>query len=374
MRISETDAFLQLLHPFGRGMVEASTASMLSMIGTTIALFVACTLCITETTVGRYELHRRLASSPRDDYVRTTGEAFQLKYDNQEDLCVVFVGASSLRESIHGTDEIDAAVQTRIGRPVDVYLLATPNQNYWEDLALAHYIPPDMRGVVVLSVSENRLSRTDDELRDRLANPRLPIDYRMLSGEARRIGQSVPQDDESGFLDYKSFYAERMPFATLRSVFGPIEWENHSYLGLEPIDDARWNREIQKVKSLRLDHFESNADKNLHVIEAFIDRARQASDCQVVLLEAPCNPRFIDEVLGRERHEAFQAEMQEFADEHGVQWWSLNDEVGLKSDDFYDWSHLTDREVVRQYTDVLGSRLANAMRNISIHTSGNTMP
>ena len=126
---------------------------------------------------------------------------------------------------------------------------------------------------------------------------------------------------------------------------------------MRPVDtEERWSHHLEWVNS-EIDLYDANVDRNLGVLERMIERARKRGRVRFVLLEAPRNPRATPD-LQPEHFAHHQSILREFAAEHDVAYWSLDEEAEFSAEEFGDFCHITDDHARDRFTELLADRLA----------------
>lgn len=92
---------------------------------------------------------------------------------------------------------------------------------------------------------------------------------------------------------------------------------------------------------------------NADLLTLIIRRVNSNPRWEMVLIEHPLNPAFIDEFLGWERYGNFLERMETISTEERVPFWRLHVEAQLTSEDYFDWAHVNNDQARDRCTRVL---------------------
>jgi hypothetical protein len=79
---------------------------------------------------------------------------------------------------------------------------------------------------------------------------------------------------------------------------------------------------------------------------------------QLILVEAPINPRFIREFKIYDFLSEHRALIRKFSSEHGVRYIVLSKLMHFREKQFFDWAHLKDRKAMRRASELIIEKVA----------------
>jgi hypothetical protein len=104
-------------------------------------------------------------------------------------------------------------------------------------------------------------------------------------------------------------------------------------------------------------------DENLGFLRSVVEELRGRTRVDVLFVEAPVSPRFLQEYHHEALFESARRRFREFSRELGADYLDLNSEARLAPDDFYDWAHLRNADAVARCTDLVSARVARMFSN-----------
>jgi hypothetical protein len=339
-----------------RGLTRPSTASTIGMLLVTAALFAAGLWGINPRFMREVPTGY-LLTEPHDYFAFLSGEAFKLQQRPDAPQEVLLLGASAAASAISSEEELDRLLEQRLDRTVPVHNLCVPGFNLWEMAGMLDFIGDDFDGVVVISVGRLLLCDTLEQLSRIYESRRLAFRSAAMDEEAHRNGLAPPPLQENYFLENFKFFTVRT-MAAFNVVRGPVIPTHRP--NMRPIDsEERWRHHLAWVNS-EIDLYDANVDRNLGVLERMIERARTRGQVRFVLLEAPRNPRAAPDL--QPAHFAHhQSILREFAAEHDVMYWSLDDDAEFSAEEFSDFCHITDDHARNRFTELLADHLAEML-------------
>jgi hypothetical protein len=192
----------------------------------------------------------------------------------------------------------------------------------------------------------------------------------ILDSEARSVGLKVPYrtgifliDNWKGFLPRLLFIIRNL-FITGPQLFGdPLDAPWLQAMNRPEI----WQVEIDNLPQL-MREYESNKPLNLAIFARIIAKLKARANVSFILLEAPINPRWYDEPVGKKFFESLHNDLRQFAAQHGMSYLSATKEAALLSNDFVNYKgHIGSRGGRERCTRVIASQVANLMSKKSGH-------
>lgn len=297
------------------------------------------------------------APRPQENYTFTTAKAILAGRAPRDQLAVTIMGASAHREGISSDAKMTQLLHQGSGLPIRFNNLTASALSQHEIVALCDQLGEGYQGVVVIGCSIFRMARDPDERVEWILRPRVGVTSAWLDDEASRMNVERPAPTGWYFIDQAGFLGVRLPYLFRNLVRGPIKPRTHSYIDMDAIDEQQWDERVEAVRAL----FRSPDRPDPGDIEAMWlrlrDRLRSRGPVEIVLLDAPTNPRFIEQAVGTDVFAAYQSRMASFADEHGLHYWNLNEESRLEPGDFFDWVHLSSTDAQERFTKALANRL-----------------
>lgn len=351
------------LHAFLDGLLRPSMASCVGAVA--LAAFELVLLCLIVTPQFVAQANPGyLQYDEWDDFTYMTFQSQRIKHSQPSQLGVLFTGSSTIREAVYDDRIMEQELSDLLQNPVHFYMTGTSWQSLWETVAIVDHLPIDFRGVVVIGVAPGRLSHGREWLERLIEHPQLALDSPLFWEEVRLAGLVPARQSGIYLVDHAKFYASRhrLPW---RLVTGPIGYHRHRYTNAPPWTDAHWAEASQQWDRW-LDGFQTHGDQNFQLLSRLIDRLR-GRGVDVALLETPLHPRIVR--AGGARYENYCEAVGQFARQHHVAYWNLDNEAQLDATDFHDWVHLKKPEAQRRYQQVLAQRLVPMLQESKEHAS-----
>lgn len=343
---------------FVRGLTNPSGMAVVTMILTVVALAVACLLGL--SSLMRSDYAPLLADSPTDHQLFVTAEVEKLSTVDDDRPLLAIIGASVTRSSFGRTSEIEQSAKEIAGDDFQVINFASGRQNLLEHLIFIGRLPNDRKTTIVLGVGPSRFTVTKDGLAEVVLNLRYGADSELFRDEAERLGLKLRPDTGWLLVDHYNFYLPRLwsiPKNFLRFAVGRrIEQNEREYVGTRKPEHFFRTHSESVIE--RFGDSDEALALNKELLIRTLNYVADQPNLEIVLVEHPINPRFIDEFLGRDRYMEHIDFMKKISDEHGVAYWTLGLDAELGDENFNDWAHISSAEAQRQLRTMLITRLA----------------
>lgn len=350
------------LHPLILGATRPSGVGLVGTLAVT-AIWMLVTMALLDTAALR---DHRWVAEPIDDFAWMAGNLVRYQQASPELLQVAVVGTSATREALSDGGALQADLAELLQRPVEVHLLVAGSLYPLEYLVVADHLPSAASGVVVLEVSERQLGLEPRTWHWLARNPRLPLSspsYRQRVAQAGFRGRlRIPGVYLSEHLD---FYAARLG-TRVGQRFAPVPYHLHPVDAMPAPQQHEWDR-MQANYEHWLRIFDAHSDSVLPIFRQLVDAIRDGSSSQVVFLQAPRNPQFVERVgassdASRMLNERYHGRIQELAQELQVPYWNLLKDAEVNAEHFRDHAHLRDTDARQRYTRALAEAIASTVR------------
>jgi hypothetical protein len=349
---------------FWKGLIEPSGSSLL------ITLAVASAILIVFFTLLVPVMVRDLdpgywATSGTDHDVFTTAKLLNLCASEERNLLVAIIGASVTRSSFGTEEQIETAFTDRYGIAVDVENLSTSRQSLWEHLAILRMIAGRRPTIAIVGIGPIRFTADEARMREIIENPRLGIRLPGLDEQAAAMGIEPPRSTGLYAADNWGFVIARLDSLAVNLRRGPLRQKEQPYLGREKKDQDEFN-EHSRLVAARLDRFDANFDNNLAVLDTMQQEFGSRENLQLVFVEHPVNPDFVDQFMGRGDYEDYLKQMQRWSTANGAHYWriALDQEIGRE--DYFDWAHIRTATAKARMRDDLIGRLEPLLSELEV--------
>ncbi len=365
--VEESRPLHRWLSELAAGAFHPSLPALLGALLVAAVLFLSCITLLTQDLLAEANCGYFMVDW-KDDYAYLTCTVLQEARDNSPEPVIALIGASALRESIAGADDLAGLMKEELGRKVRVVPLTAAGLTHWEAAAIADLVAGHMQGVVILGVSPGKMALPRGFFEDLVRQPRLALDSSAFDEEADLAGIALPRRTGNFFLDHHGFFSAR-PSAVLNLVTGPVVPDLHQARTWRILSEDEWaNAEISLLG--RVGGYTENGTRNFEVMGRTIERLRGAGGIQPVLLESVRNPR-ADQVMRdspacREALTRYEEDVLAYAAAWDVPYLDITAEAELTPASFIDTSHIWDMDAAKRYTRVLASHLAALIKNTQL--------
>ncbi len=355
---------------------------------TATSILVALSIIVDEEFFSRrgYEL---FAADGHDDWTHASQRALQVRSGKYSGNGLTLLGSSATREMLSSPEDLEADLQSALGRPVKVHQLATANQMLWESAGLLEMLGKDYSGVVMIGVGLRTLVTPQDNAPEICTKPRLAFRSPILDAKVVEQGGSARVRTGIYLVDNREYFLPRR-HRFLRNLFikpDPIQF--HEVADLEKLGQDKaaldeLHTEVARRQELLAELYSSYSfEEGLHRLEdgfATLDALRALADampnCRLVFLRPPFNPDALQKINEKVTHgrlvELYKIYTEKFADYcalHGVPHLSVNDSSPIDSADFYDHCHLGTRSGRRAATRAIATFTADTLqaRKVAVH-------
>lgn len=318
-----------------------------------VAQFALLACWITPDFVARVD-EGYLVYSPIDDFAMVTKVALKIERSDPETLQLVFAGPSTTRESVLDDRRMEADLERLVGEPVRFWLAASSWQSFWETAAVVDHLPEGYRGAVLIGITPGRLSRSVDFLARLLDKPQMALDSPSFDREVELAGLPVPEKTGIYLWDHARFFAARRA-ALWRLLRGPMPYHRNRYADRPRWTDAHWQQWESEVASRWGANMQKCKDANLAVLDRILNRL-DAQGIPSALVHTPMDEARLMAV-GPDWYPVYINAVQRYAAQRGVPFWDLNEQVGVTTDDFFDWGHFRRRKTQLRYQAALAQKV-----------------
>jgi len=339
---------------FLEGLRTPSTLAVSTALAVTSASAAFLVTAIDEDFVASERGSLLFREGPEDDDLEATSRALRLAHRDPDVPLVAVFGASDVREMID-RPLFAERIAAGFDGPVEIAYLDQPKQGMLEFAALASRIPDGTRGVLLLGMGIGRFD--GDPVRDATARPR--VGFRTPT---RIDGEALVDDGTGIFLvDNVRFYFARLPGVIRNLTRGTPSLVAHRYDTRPPMTAEAWTSKGGEIMG-RLSRFDANYDRNAQILAEAIRDLRARTRMEIVVTRFPINPRFVREVIGQERHDAWLARIVELLYSNGLEAFDLS-AAGLTESDYWDWLHIGDPVARARVTELVAPLVTAALRD-----------
>ena len=295
-------------------------------------------------------------TSSRDYDAFASIRALELAAHAGHEPILVITGGSTVRDGLRA-QFIEEALRGA-GQPVSAtYKLTTSRQSLVDTAALLDMIPERTRGVAIIGIQPGVFVISAAGLRDAAGRGRYAFASEVYDRELRRFG--IYAYDNLRFL----LARKAAVWENLSRGHGPRYSETHNRdRAVETPQRWQWHgRELGK----RFAHYDENLIAVRGVLERLVRRLKRHGGMQIVLLEPPVNPRFLDEFGHRALYERHRQWVAAFAHEYGLAYLNLNEAVTFDPGEFFDWAHLNDETAVRRAATAVAAVVAPVLAELA---------
>jgi hypothetical protein len=329
---------------FLQGLITPSPLAALVMVLTCLVVLALPLMIVTQDFMRERGIEF-VPDTPKDFDTFASIRALQLGAHRGPAPVVVITGSSTTRDALDSA-YLGSALAAHGRGDAEVFKLTTPRQNLWLSVAMLDAVPAGARGVALVGVTPGLFITGPERLRELVAQPRLAFRSRAYDKELERLAITPGLRYGVYLLDNLDFFGVRRG-AIVRNLLlrDAPAYSERVVRGNPHETPERWDSVGRRLA----DRF-TGYDENVRYGEGALDRAlarlREETRLVPVLIEAPVNPRFLDEFGQRELFARHAARMSAFAAERSVRYLDLNAEIELMPEHFWDWAHLQDEASV----------------------------
>ncbi len=335
------------------GLTCVTLPGLLAAAAVAVAQFAILACWVTPDFVSRVD-EGYLVYSPIDDFAMVTKLSLQIQRSDPDSLQVVFAGPSTTRESVLDDRRMEADLESLVGEPVRFWLAASSWQSFWETAAIVDHLPAGYRGAVLIGITPGRLSRNVDFLARLLDKPQVALDSPSFDREIKIAGLAVPRKTGIYLWDHARFFAARRA-AVWRLLWGPMPYHRNRYADKPRWTEAHWQQWESKVAARWGANMEQCKDANLAVLDRILDTL-DAQGIRSALVHTPMDEQRL-RAVGPDWYPLYIDAVHQYAAQRGVPFWDLNEEVGVTTDDFFDWGHFRRPKTQLRYQAKLAQKV-----------------
>jgi hypothetical protein len=352
------------LRSFWSGLATPSLPTALGAVAFALLELYAAALWVTPKKLARID-PVVLMEGRNDDRSVVTVEALRMRRPSKR-RGVAMLGASHGVRSLvdHGAGIPDRLLRAT-GEHVDFFPLCAAGQSIAEWIVLLDQIPPDFRGVVILTVIDQMgtiRGRQPTRVHTRMALSSPTFDHppeifaRHLQPTDLASSSLLPPTGVY-FLDHLAFFASRRS-ALVRA--GPAERRPPAP---RVARKTRRNRQSFATILAKMEREPGPALIGILPELAALIAPLRRPGLEIVILEAPVNPRL--DAMKRASHsraDVYDPAMLAFARREGVRYWNPSAEVEISDADFTDAIHLHSASGRRRFEAAIAGRLGALLR------------
>ncbi len=365
-------------HDFWTGLTKPSMVSFFSALAVTSVLS-AVSLVLSFTLSPRMMgsgLARYIAtSSYADERCYITGDTLALSESLIPPPDVLAYGASSLLRAILDGSEVAAALSAELGRPATVINHSAGALKFYEMEALVTLLPSDFPTTVVIGINPTALAVDHLNPRSDIKNSgdrwRLPERWGLPieAWHQAFIHDDLPPPKSTGyyFWDNWRFFTVRLksiPFQAAIGHFPPRdrEFAFDRFVVLDGMGEREedWRHAAVAIEGYMRENEGRNTSEHLAIL-ARVVKSLQARGTNILLLDMPLNPLFVERYALDELCNELRGAVRTLAREMGVPLVDMLQAAQLKASDFSDVQHVSGRDAVRR----CGQAIVNAMKEAS---------
>lgn len=349
-----------VLLAFLEGLTKPTTIATLGAFAITAALFASCVAFVTPGLLARINIGY-LMQDRYDAYANLTAKVFRLQRDGVPPGSIILMETSAFHHAFVPTPELEQMIEERVGRPVHIVVLNAAALSLLEQIAIIDRLGSIPDAIVVIPMSDVAFTRDRDYMERMAQNPRLGFRSQAANEELRHWGVKPKRQTGNYFLDNSGFFTSRLT-SVKNLVTGPKKM-GMMYDEKAPLpDESRWERLTTTLKG-SLAEYPQNGGACIEMLGRFIDLAKARGARQIVLLEAPRNPRAIRD-LGPETAAMFERDIDRFAAQRGLEHWNVQPEAQVDEADFVDWVHMRKSGSRTRYSEAFANRLAGLLKEL----------
>ncbi|MGB3209278.1 MAG: hypothetical protein WBB19_01090 [Desulforhopalus sp.] len=339
-----------------RSKITLVTASVTVLVASLIL-----TLMLTPESLSKSSVANYWPRDTLDDYAFLSLTACRLK-PSPETPRILLVGTAAMREAL----ELPLVLEQKLNRltdmQVEVVNFMAGGQSAIEAAALVSEVVDQEPTIVILGVSPSRMSAAREELSTIVDHPRLAFQNQAMLEEISNLGLHPGHLSGHYLFDNYEFFAIRMvPF--LKNLLAGSLYQNnlHTYDGLTPQSEKSWNADMERLRS-RLLHYQQRFPENIASYSRIIERAvRKNSNSHFILLDIPINPKTLQAVFPVNLYKEHIKKMENFCAINSCVYVNPNENNSLKSEHFYDWSHMSSGDGREIFTNQIIPHVLNAL-------------
>ena len=302
--------------------------------------------------------HGQLFAANRYDYdMLATTRLLRLAQSPPKDPLVVVVG-NSITRAMFREVELESGLQAALARPISVQKLCTSKQSLLDMGGLLEQLPSDASGVVVVGLSPGMLTADLRRAQRDGGTSRYGFRSRMYDSVMQEMGIATSPRMGIYALDNAAFLSVRFPRLAISLLTGRrVQFVESGYYGAKP--DSVAERAQGNLYSHLWREYAAHADDNLRILDRVRDLVAQRPGMQLLLMEAPTNPEFVNRfapIAGI--YAEHDRRMSAYARSSGLTYIRSAGAVPLTGDDFYDGIHLGKPATVSALTGWMSRQIA----------------
>lgn len=309
------------------------------------------------------ELGLELLVSGKGDYdLSATITSLHLSKHKPPEQLVVIVGGSTTRDAIN-TRLLDEELSELNLDKLKVYNLTTTLQSLWHTAAFLDQIPNGSHGIAILGVQPGVFCAEVSSIRKSHADKRFGVRSSFYDAEIERLGITAAPRVGVYLYDNLEFFLPRISIAARNyfSATAPIIDDEHR-ISRSSLKGEEWLERGRFVAG-KFSSYEDRASIAQSFLSRMIARLRERTRVTPILVEAPVNPKFVNDFNQTDRYRAHENWVERFASEQGIQYLNLNDEIQMQNDYFYDWGHLNHIPTMKRTSQLVAEAVAGTIVN-----------
>lgn len=300
-----------------------------------------------------------LADNRVDHHFFATAEIERLTHSTDQRPLLAIVGASVTRSSFGRSKDVSASLSEALQEDYEVVNFSTGRQSLLEHLIFIERLPDDRDVTVALGLGPSRFTVGYERYENQVMSPRFGTGSDAFRTEAERMGIDPPRQTGWLIVDFYQFYIPRVLFVPkniAKLLIGKsIRQDETEYVGRRKSEQAY--RAHSDLVMSRFKNPGEDIQTNQELLVRIIKSVAERPNMNLVLIEHPIRPEFVENYLGRAAYAKHMASVSSLAQAHDVPYWTLGLEANLTEQDFFDWAHISSREAQSKLRENLVSKL-----------------
>ncbi|MCB1749634.1 MAG: hypothetical protein KDK06_20850 [Gammaproteobacteria bacterium] len=273
---------------------------------------------------------------------------------------VVITGASTTRDVLV-SDYLAAEYAARDHGGAEVFKLTTSRQNLWDSIAMLDNVPAGARGIALIGISAGLFSAGPERVAENNAQARYAFRSAAYDEEIARLGIAPEPRYGIYLLDNLEFFLARSGPIARNLLHGNAPPYSERIVGRDArVAPEQWDS-IGHMLAERFAAYDRNVGYGEQALDRALGRLRATTAVEPVLVEAPVNPRFLDEFGQRTLFARHARRMRAFAAARGIRFVDLNEQVDMPPADFFDWAHVANEATVERCSRAVAAATADLL-------------
>jgi hypothetical protein len=253
----------------------------------------------------------------------------------------IYVPGNSIIAQAFGNDEaLKRNLKTRMGHEWDVMFLTTPIQGALDEATLLEYATRQRPGIVVLSISTDRLNSDVAHLLKYYRYGRLGFRSDLADRQVTEILKADPRRRTGFFLfDNRFFYLRNTDIMTLRLLTGQVAERKIDIYLLPQTDTSRQRLRQEILENIRINHKPGQVTVDLLASTAEYLRARGN---RIIFFNVPVSEEVLGNPADRQLYETHNREAEQLAGQLGGHYCGVTADQTPPPSAYHDYYHIGD--------------------------------